>query len=40
MKSGEGLVFLFTGPGELMMQSRNPDDLIRYLSANMPGNRN
>lgn len=40
MKSGEGLVFVFTGPGELMMQSRNPDDLIRYLSANMPGNRN
>ena len=40
MKTGEGFVFTFTGPGELMMQSRNPDDLIRYLSANMPGNRN
>jgi uncharacterized protein (TIGR00266 family) len=39
LKSGEGLVFNFTGPGELMMQSRNPDDLIRYLTANMPGNR-
>lgn len=38
-KSGEGLVFVFTGPGEVMMQSRNPDDFIRYLSANMPGNR-
>ena len=40
MKSGEGFVFVFTGPGEVMMQSRNPDDLIRYLAANMPGNRN
>lgn len=39
LKSGEGLVFNFTGPGELMMQSRNPDDLITYLTANMPGNR-
>lgn len=40
LRSGEGLVFVFTGPGEVMMQSRNPDDLIRYLAANMPGNRN
>ena len=40
MKSGEGLVFVFTGPGELMMQSRNPDDIVRYIAANMPGNRN
>ncbi len=39
-KSGEGLVFAFTGPGELMMQSRNPDELIRYLAANLPGSRN
>ena len=39
LKSGEGFVLNFTGPGEVMMQSRNPDDLIRYLSANMPGNR-
>ncbi len=39
-KSGEGFVFVFTGPGEIMMQSRNPDDMIRYLAANMPGNRN
>lgn len=38
-KSGEGLVFVFTGPGEIMMQSRNPDELIRYMAANMPGNR-
>jgi uncharacterized protein (AIM24 family) len=39
-KTGEGLVFLFTGPGELMMQSRNPDDIVRYVVANMPGSRN
>ena len=39
-KSGEGLVFVFTGPGEVMMQSRNPDELIRYLAANLPGSRN
>lgn len=39
MKSGEGLVFVFTGPGELMMQSRNPDEIVRYIAANMPGNR-
>ena len=40
MKSGEGLVFAFTGPGELMMQSRNPDDIVDYVIANMPGQRN
>lgn len=39
-KSGEGLVFVFTGPGEVMMQSRNPSELIRYVAANLPGNRN
>ncbi len=39
LKSGEGLVFVFTGPGELMMQSRNPAGLISYLVANMPGAR-
>ena len=27
-KTGEGFVFVFTGPGELMMQSRNPDDIV------------
>ena len=39
LKSGEGLVFVFTGPGELMMQSRNPKGLISYLAANLPGAR-
>lgn len=40
IKSGEGLVFVFTGPGELLMQSRNPDDIVTYIAANMPGARN
>lgn len=38
-KSGEGLVFRFTGPGELMMQSRNPDEIIKYFYSNWPGAR-
>lgn len=40
MKSGEGLVIDFTGPGELLMQSRNPAALISYLAANGLGARN
>ena len=40
MKSGEGLVFIFTGPGELMMQSRNPDEIVQYIVRNMPASRN
>lgn len=39
-KSGEGFVFRFTGPGRVMTQTRNPDGLITYLSANMPASRN
>ena len=39
-KTGEGLVFVFTGPGELMMQSRNPDDIVQYIYRNKPGSRN
>lgn len=38
-KSGEGLVFEFVGPGEVLMQSRNPRGLISYLSANGLGAR-
>lgn len=38
-KSGEGLVFRFTGPGELMMQSRNPDEIVQYMYKNWPGAR-
>lgn len=40
MKSGEGLVMEFVGPGELLMQTRNPRGLISYLSANGLGARN
>jgi uncharacterized protein (AIM24 family) len=36
----EGLVTEFTGPGKLWLQTRSPQDLIGWLSANMPGNRN
>jgi uncharacterized protein (TIGR00266 family) len=39
VKSAEGLLFEFTGPGWVMTQSRNPQGLINYLSARMPGNR-
>lgn len=38
-KSGEGLVFEFEGPGEVLMQSRNPSGLVKYLSANGLGSR-
>lgn len=39
-KSGEGFVFEFTGPGEVLIQSRNPQGLISYLIANGLGARN
>ena len=39
-KTGEGFVFVFTGPGELMMQSRNPDEIVQYIYRNMPASRN
>jgi uncharacterized protein (TIGR00266 family) len=39
-KSGEGLVLEFAGPGEVMIQSRNPRGLISYLMANGLGARN
>jgi uncharacterized protein (TIGR00266 family) len=38
-KSGEGMVFHFTGPGELMMQSRAPQGLVSWLAAHGLGNR-
>src|SRR5439155_24136096 len=31
LKSGEGFVFDFTGPGEVMVQTRNPSELITWL---------
>jgi uncharacterized protein (TIGR00266 family) len=40
MKSGEGFVFEFQGPGEVLMQSRNPRGLVSFLTANGLGSRN
>lgn len=40
LKSGEGLVMEFTGPGRVMTQTRNPDELISWLTAVLPFSRN
>ena len=37
LKSGEGWVFDFTGPGWVMTQSRNPSALEAWIRALMPG---
>lgn len=37
LKSGEGLVFDFAGPGWVMTQSRNPAALEAWIRAVMPG---
>jgi uncharacterized protein (TIGR00266 family) len=37
LKSGEGFVFDFTGPGWVMTQSRNPSALEAWIRAIMPG---
>ena len=39
MKSGEGLVFDFTGPGEVLTQTRNPSALISWLTTVLPFTR-
>jgi uncharacterized protein (TIGR00266 family) len=36
-KSGEGLVFDFTGPGWITTQSRNPSELEAWIRTVMPG---
>ncbi len=36
----EGLVTEFTGPGKIWLQTRSPQDLLGWLKANLPGNRN
>ncbi|HEY3707782.1 MAG TPA: TIGR00266 family protein [Amycolatopsis sp.] len=36
MKSGEGLVFDFAGPGQVMVQTRNPSALISWLVSHVP----
>jgi uncharacterized protein (TIGR00266 family) len=37
LKSGEGLVFDFTGPGWVMTQTRNPSALQAWIRSIMPG---
>lgn len=37
LKSGEGFVFDFTGPGWVMTQSRNPSALAAWVRGIMPG---
>jgi uncharacterized protein (TIGR00266 family) len=32
-KSGEGLVFDFTGPGKVLSQTRNPNELIGWIQS-------
>ncbi len=39
MKSGEGLVLDFQGPGRVVTQSRNPNGLINWLQSVLPGTR-
>jgi uncharacterized protein (AIM24 family) len=36
LKSGEGLVFDFTGPGWVMTQSRNPSALEAWIRSVVP----
>ncbi len=38
-KSGEGLVFDFTGPGWVLTQSRNPTALVEWLTSVLPFSR-
>lgn len=39
LKSGEGLVFDFAGPGQVLTQTRNPRGLVGWLRANGLGPR-
>jgi uncharacterized protein (TIGR00266 family) len=39
MKSGEGLVMDFQGPGRVVTQSRNPNGLITWIQSVIPGSR-
>src|SRR5690606_12318531 len=40
LKSGEGLVLDFQGPGEVYVQSRNPSEFVQWLTAILPFSRN
>lgn len=39
LKSGEGLVMEFTGPGRIMTQTRDPNALITWLTTALPFSR-
>lgn len=39
LKSGEGLVLEFTGPGRVWTQSRNPQQLVSWLTSELPFSR-
>ena len=38
MKTGEGWVFDFTGPGRVLLQTRNPEAFAQWVAAAIPGN--
>jgi uncharacterized protein (AIM24 family) len=37
VKSGEGWVFDFSGPGRVLLQSRNPEAFQQWVAATVPG---
>jgi uncharacterized protein (TIGR00266 family) len=39
LKSGEGFVFDFAGPGRVMIQTRNPRALVEWLTHELPFSR-
>jgi uncharacterized protein (TIGR00266 family) len=39
LKSGEGFVMEFTGPGRILSQTRNPGELIDWLTVELPFTR-
>jgi uncharacterized protein (TIGR00266 family) len=39
LKSGEGFVMEFTGPGRILSQTRNPGELIDWLTVKLPFER-
>lgn len=39
LKSGEGLVMEFTGPGRVWKQSRNPDEFVGWMTSVLPFTR-
>ena len=39
LKSGEGFVMEFTGPGRILTQTRNPQGLVGWLTEALPFSR-